>query len=205
MKKDLGFADDDILLFQITRIVRRKGIEVAIQLIAKLKNPKVHLVITGRAADDYKLIYTLKLKALAKKLKVSDQIHFLGGRFDNFRSKTRSGKKIYDLIDGYAHATACTYFSSYEGFGNAFVECVLAKKPIFVNNYKPVYWPDIGKKGFKTVQIEQLKLTTQAVKEIEKIIYQPKRAKQIAAYNYKLGKKYFSYEVLAKQLKRLFK
>jgi glycosyltransferase involved in cell wall biosynthesis len=204
MKKDLGFKDDDILLFQITRIVRRKGIEAAVELVAKLNNPKVHLVITGRPTDDYKSIYTNELKALAKKLKVSRQIHFLGNRFDNFRGRTKNGKKIYDLIDGYAHATACTYFSTYEGFGNAYVECVLAKKPIFVNNYKPVYWPDIGSKGFKTVQIENLKLTNKAVKEIESIIYDPKKAKSIADHNYKLGKKHFSYEVLARLLKRLF-
>ncbi len=204
MVQDLGFKKDDILLFQITRIVRRKGIEAAIELVQHLNNPKVHLVITGRSTDDHKEEYTYELKALAKKLKVSKQIHFLGDRFDNFRGENRRGEKVYSLSDGYAHACACTYFSTYEGFGNAFVECVLARKPIFVNNYKPVYWPDIGAKGFDCVMIENLKWTEKLISEVESVIYDANRASQIADRNFKLGKKYFSYEVLARLLRKLF-
>ena len=63
-----------------------------------------------------------------------------------------------------------TYFSEYEGFGNAFVEAVLARKPIFVNNYQPVYWPDIGSKGFRTVQIENGELSDEAVAEAQRCI-----------------------------------
>ena len=102
----------------------------------------------------------------------------------------------YNLSDAYAHARACTYFSTYEGFGNAFVEAVLAKTPIFVNNYKPVYWPDIGSLGFKTVMLEDNQLTDKAVEEMKEILYNDALNKEIGEYNYKLGKKYFSYERL---------
>ena len=87
--------------------------------------------------------------------------------------------------------------------GNAFVEAVLAKCPIFVNNYEPVYVPDIGSKGFKTVMLENNELTDQAVKDMAEIIYNPKLAKEIADYNFELGKKYFSYDTLKEKLQEL--
>ncbi|MCK4750877.1 MAG: hypothetical protein KAT15_27655, partial [Bacteroidales bacterium] len=98
---------------------------------------------------------------------------------------------------------ACTYFSTYEGFGNAFVEAVLAKCPIFVNNYEPVYMPDIGSKGFKAVMIENGKLTEEAVKAMAEVIYDPSLAREIAEYNHELGKKYFSYDTLREKLEEL--
>ncbi|MDY6799870.1 MAG: glycosyltransferase family 1 protein, partial [Bacteroidota bacterium] len=113
--------------------------------------------------------------------------------------------KSYSLSDAYAHARACTYFSTYEGFGNAFVEAVLAKKPIFVNNYKPVYWPDIGSKGFKTVMLENNQITDKALKEMQEIIYNDQLNKEIGEYNFQLGKKYFSYDTLEEKLSKLIK
>jgi hypothetical protein len=83
------------------------------------------------------------------------------------------------------------------------VEAVLAKTPIFVNNYKPVYWPDIGSKGFKTVMIEDGKLIGQAVQEMEKIIHDKELNREIGEYNYALGKKYFSYDTLEEKLEAL--
>ena len=110
-----------------------------------------------------------------------------------------------DLSDVYAHGRAATYFSTYEGFGNAFVETVLAKKPIFVNNYKPVYMQDIGCKGFETVMIEDGNLTPESVQQMSDIIYNPERCKEIGEFNFNLGKKHFSYEVLEEKLSSLFK
>ena len=109
----------------------------------------------------------------------------------------------YSLSDAYAHANACTYFSTYEGFGNAFVESVLAKTPVFVNNYKPVYMPDIGSKGFKTVMLEDNVLTDEAVEQMKEIIYKPELNKEIGEYNFELGKKHFSYGVLQEKLEEL--
>ena len=82
--------------------------------------------------------------------------------------------------------------------------CVLAKKPIFVNNYKPVYWPDIGSKGFKTVMLDDNNLTDESVASMKEILLNPEMAKEIADYNFELGKKIFSYEVLEEKLAKLF-
>ncbi len=201
LKQDLGLRTEDILLFQITRIVRRKGIETAIQLIDKLHDDKIKLIITGNYADDAGSEYYMELVDLIHDLKLSKQVQFA---YHSFTNKGISGSaKNYSLSDAYAHARACTYFSTYEGFGNAFVEAVLAKRPIFVNNYKPVYWPDIGSKGFKTVMLEDNVITDSALKEMQDIIFNEKLNREIAEYNFELGKKLFSYDTLEQKLTEL--
>ncbi|MFO7828880.1 MAG: glycosyltransferase family 4 protein [Bacteroidales bacterium] len=203
LRKDLGLNGDDILLFQITRIVRRKGIETAIQLIHLFNDPKIKLIITGNYADDAGSAYYMELVDLIHELKISKQVHFAYHSFSTKGFAGSANEKSYSLSDAYAHARACTYFSTYEGFGNAFVEAVLAKKPIFVNNYKPVYWPDIGSKGFKTVMLEDNQITDTALKEIQEIIYNDKLNREIGEFNYQLGKKLFSYDTLKEKLTEL--
>ncbi|MBL6988250.1 MAG: glycosyltransferase family 4 protein [Bacteriovoracaceae bacterium] len=200
----LGVGKNDIPIFQITRIVKRKGIETAIEMIHRLDDKRLKLIITGTAADDERKGYYKELIDHIKKRKMRKQVIFGGHIILSERGKSYHGKKIYSLSDAYANATACTYFSTYEGFGNAFVECILAKKPIFVNNYKPVYWPDIGSKGFKAVMLEDNVLTDKSLTQIDKVIHNKKLQKEIAEYNYKLGKQHFSYEVLEQKLKKLF-
>jgi glycosyltransferase involved in cell wall biosynthesis len=200
----LQLEEDDIPLFQVTRIVERKGIETALGLVEKLDNKKIKLVVTGSAADDDRKGYYNKLIETINEKKLNDKVIFADNTICNDRSQGRNGEKVYSLSDAYAHATACTYFSTYEGFGNAFVEAVLARKPIFVNNYKPVYWEDIGTKGFKTVMIEDSKLTDQAVSDIEKVLTNKKLQKEMADHNYLLGQNNFSYHVLREKLEVLF-
>ena len=204
MLKHLGLEKEDIPIFQITRIVKRKGIDTAIDLIHKLNDKRFKLIITGTAADDERKGYYKTLVDQMKKLKIKNQVIFGGKTILSERATSYRGRKIYSLADAYANADACTYFSTYEGFGNAFVECILAKKPIFVNNYEPVYWPDIGSKGFKAVMIENSELTDKAVADIYEILTNKKLQKEIADHNYELGKRLFSYEVLANKLEGLF-
>jgi len=192
--RDVGVREGEIALLQVTRIVRRKGIETAISLIDKLNDDKLKLVITGNNHDDENKEYFNELIDQIHDLNLSRQVIFASHKVLDHK----------DLSDVYAHGRACTYFSTYEGFGNAFVECVLAKKPIFVNNYKPVYMQDIGNKGFETVMIEDSHLTDEKVKQMAEIIYDPVRCREIGEYNFEVGKKHFSYEVLEEKLNTLF-
>lgn len=203
LRRDLGLEPTDKLLFQITRIVRRKGIEVAIDLIDKLDDNKIKLVITGNYKDDEGSEYYYELVNQIHELKLMRKVILASYIIHNKGLVGNGSERNYSLSDGYAHATACTYFSTYEGFGNAFVEAVLAKRPIFVNNYEPVYWPDIGSKGFKTVMLENNILTDKAIEEMHEIIYNENLSKEITEYNYQLGKKYFSYEALQEKLEVL--
>lgn len=205
LEQHLGFKKDDLLLFQITRIVRRKGIETAIQLLHELNDKKIKLVITGNYADDAGSAYYNELVNQIHDLKLGEQVSFAHHLFHNKGLSNGNGEVRLSLSDAYARATACTYFSTYEGFGNAFVEAVLAKRPIFVNNYEPVYMPDIGSKGFKTVMIERGILTEEAVRDMAEIIYDPALGREIAEYNYGLGEKYFSYDTLREKLDELIR
>jgi len=202
--KSIGVQKDDIPLFQITRIVKRKGIETALELIDRLDDKRVKLIVSGSAADDNRKGYYKELIEIINSRNLTDRVIFAHHRILNDRGIAANGEKIYSLSDAYAHATACTYFSTYEGFGNAFVEAILGKTPIFVNNYQPVFWPDIGSKGFKTVMIEDGKLTDDAIAEMDKIIHNEKLQKEIAEYNYNLGKLIFSFDVLREKLEILF-
>ena len=159
----MGYKNNDLFLYQITRIVPRKGIETAIDLVHRLDDKKIKLIVTGNYADDAGSAYYNELVNQIHELKLGDQVSFSYHLFHNKGLSNSNGEVRFSLSDAYAQATACTYFSTYEGFGNAFVEAVLAKRPIFVNNYEPVYMPDIGSKGFKTVMIENAILTDAAV------------------------------------------
>ena len=203
LRRDLGLEETDKLLFQITRIVKRKGIEVAIDLLHKLQDKNIKLVITGDYKDDEGSIYYYDLINQIHKLKLNQQIIFASQHIQHKGLFDKNNGKSYSLSDAYAHANACTYFSTYEGFGNAFVEAVLAKRPVFVNNYKPVYWPDIGSKGFKTVMLDDNVLTDNAVKNMQEVIYNDKLNREISEFNYELGKKYFSYSTLQEKLEEL--
>jgi len=198
--EELGFGHDDIVLFQMTRVVRRKGIETAIDLVDRLDDPRVKLVITGHATDDYNGEYLDELKQRAGRLRRPQQVQFASHRFANVRMAANGVPGKFSLSDGYAAADACTYFSKYEGFGNAFVEALAARVPVFVNNYEPVYWPDIGSKGFKTVQIENNELTDRAVEDIRTVLTDPDHRAHIVEFNHDIGRRHFSYDVLGQQL-----
>ena len=203
LAEHMGFQKTDLLLFQITLIVRRNGIESAIRLVHELSDKKLKLIITGNYADDAGSAYYNELVNQIHELKLGDQVSFAYHLFHNKGLFNGDGEVRFSLSDAYARARACTYFSTYEGFGNAFVEAVLAKRPIFVNNYEPVYMPDIGSKGFRTVMIENGELSQEAVSAMAEVIYNPSLASEIAEYNFELGKKYFSFDTLREKLEVL--
>jgi glycosyltransferase involved in cell wall biosynthesis len=204
LRLELGLDELAIPLFQVTRIVRRKGVETAIQLVERFEDERVKLVITGTERDEPDRAYYDELVALARRLGLQERVLFAGDRFDNQRRQTPEGRKVYSLEDAYAHAAACTYFSTYEGFGNAFVEAVVARCPIFVNNYEPVYWPDIGAKGFDTVMIEGGELTAEAVEQAREVLEDPTRRQRMVDHNYALGREHFSFQALQVLLEELF-
>lgn len=202
LAKHLGFNKEDIFLYQITRIVRRKGIETAIDLIHKLGDKKIKLIISGNYADDAGSAYYNELVNQIHELKLGEQIRFAYHLFHN-KGLSGNGEVRFSLSDAYAHSTACTYFSTYEGFGNAFVEAVLAKRPVFVNNYEPVYMPDIGSKGFQTVLIQNSTLDDESIQRMSEVIHNPVLAREMAEHNFELGCRYFSFDTLKEKLEEL--
>ncbi len=183
--------EEGVILLQPTRIIKRKGIETAIELIHKLNDKKIKLFITGSDKDNGNKDYYNELSFLANSLGLEKQVIFAKKPIQNS-----------SLLRLYSHINSCTYFSEYEGFGNVFVEAAYKKTPIFVNNY-PVFKADIKEKEFDVVLIEDNVLTNNALGDIKEIIYNDKRKKEIGDHNFEMGKKYFSYEVLKEKLQEV--
>lgn len=194
-RREIGLGDEDIIFLQPTRIVRRKGIEFAIELIHELNDPRCKLVITHPAGDEgYE--YARFLQEYARERNVDMRI------VDAFVSDKRGigpgGEKRYSLWDIYPHADFVTYPSLYEGFGNALLEAIYFKKPILVNRYD-VFIRDIEPLGFKFVVMDGF-ITDRVVREIREVLNNPEKRQEMVSHNYELALRHFSYAVLRKRL-----
>jgi glycosyltransferase involved in cell wall biosynthesis len=194
-RQAIGLTTDDWLILQPTRVVPRKGIELAIDLLARLNNPRAKLVITHKAGDEG-LQYLQALQHQAKEMGVD--LRYVADVVDDVRGRTADGRKIYSLWDTYPHADFVTYPSLYEGFGNALLETVYFRLPALVNQYH-VYVDDIAPHGFQFVEIER-RVTDETVTAVGEILANPETAVEMTNRNYELALTHFSYETLEKIL-----
>ena len=194
LRADFGVNEGELLVLQPTRVVRRKGIEHAIELVNRLKHP-AKLVIS-HAAGDEGFSYERRVRKYSEFLGV--ETLFCADRVGETRRITEDGKKIYTLEDVYPHADLVTYPSMFEGFGNAFLESVYFRKPIVLNNYS-IYSYDIAPKGFKCVVFDGF-VTDEDVTRTEEILNYPDLSSSIVEHNYELGRKYYSFEMLERKL-----
>ena len=196
VKEALGVEDDELFILQPTRVVQRKGIEHAIELVSRLGR-KAKLVIS-HASGDEGYGYEQRLKEYSRLMNV--HTIFVSDIIGEKRGMTKDGRKIYTLEDIYPHADLVTYPSTFEGFGNAFLEAVYFRKPIVVNAYS-IYTKDIKPIGFKVIEIHGY-VSQRAVDETLNVLDSPGLAKSMCKHNYRLGEKYFSYDILHRRLKR---
>ena len=166
----IGLKENDILILQATRIVPRKGIELAIDFVKELDSPekreqlkakglfdgrhfndqsRIVLVLAGYARDDMSGTYLPKLKEKAARdgvdmIHIEDMVHH--------ERQNENGKKTYSLWDTYVFADFVTYPSLWEGWGNQLLEAFRARLPVMLFEY-PVYTADIGPKGFQVVSL----------------------------------------------------
>ncbi len=202
-RHQIGLRDDDWLILQPTRVVQRKGIEHAIELVRRLKDPRAKLVISHPAGDEGNAYMAMLNDRIAD---AGIDVRFIADRVGEKRGVNAEGKKVYTLFDVYPHADLVTYPSLHEGFGNAFLEAIYFGKPVVVNTYA-VYARDIDPLGFKTIEMTQL-VTRDVVEQVREILTNERLRAEWAAINYALGLKYFSYAVarrkLAARLSNLF-
>jgi glycosyltransferase involved in cell wall biosynthesis len=194
-REDIGIGKDDILVLQPTRLVPRKGIEHAIELLRRLREPRVKLVLSHHGGDEGGAYMAL----LGERIVDSGiEALFIADRIGEQRGLTPEGKKIYTLSDVYPHADLVTYPSYYEGFGNAFLEAVYFGKPVVVNTYA-VYARDINPLGFKTVEMSMV-ISSAVVEKTREILVDQMLRKEWAETNFALGRKFFSYAVARRKL-----
>jgi glycosyltransferase involved in cell wall biosynthesis len=197
VRQALGIEDDELFILQPTRVVKRKGIEHAIELVNRL-GMKAKLVIS-HASGDEGYDYQNRVKEYSKMLGVNTV--FVSEIINERRGKTKDGKKIYTLEDIYPHADLVTYPSNFEGFGNAFLEAIYFRKPIVVNTYS-IYAMDIKPKGFSVVEIDGY-VTEKAVQQTKRIFKNPELCERMVEKNYEIATRCFSYKVLRKKLRSL--
>jgi glycosyltransferase involved in cell wall biosynthesis len=195
LRADLGLEEDDIFVLQPTRIVARKGIEHAIEIVARLKNPKAKLVISHSAGDEG-WAYEERIRSYAQILGVPLIIRpdIIG----TARGWTDDGKKVYTLWDVYPHADLVTYPSMYEGFGNAFLEAIYFRKPLIINRYS-IYEMDIEPMGFDVITMDGY-VTNKVIRKVKRILASPQERERQADHNYQIASQFFSFEVLAYKL-----
>jgi glycosyltransferase involved in cell wall biosynthesis len=198
LKADIGLDDDATLILQPTRIVPRKGIETAIELVKRVNLPKSALVISHEAGDEG-LAYQERVEEYARFMGVD--LRIIAHRVAEQREVNAQGEKMYTLWDIYPHADLVTYPSLYEGFGNAFVEAIYFRKPIVVNEYS-IFDADIKPKGYDVIAFNGF-LTDETVEEVRNVLHDPQRLSNMVEANYMLGWRYLSYEALQEKLEQL--
>jgi len=222
----IGLRENDLFILQATRIVARKGIELAVDFVKALDDPRrrailqerglydgrpfdddsrVVLVLAGYAQDDLSG-YTAQLK---RKIQRADiDALFIEGIIGGQR-QTRAGKKIYSLWDSYIYADFVTYPSLWEGWGNQFLEALRARLPILLFEY-PVYRADIADKGFRTISLgskiqgrDDLGLAQVAPQVIEaaadqavELLTDARLYQETVKHNFALGREHYSLESL---------
>jgi len=232
-REAIGVAENDIVILQATRIVERKGIELAIDLVEELGKPsnitklqqsglyngrqfdqdsRVVLVLAGYA-EDKTGEYLARLKRKIDRAKIDAR--FIS---DKIRSRRREAneERLYSLWDSYVFADLVTYPSLFEGWGNQFLEAIRARLPIAIFEY-PVYRSDIQCKGFDVISLgsklggmDDWGLVTvseeavrQAAEKSVEVLTDSSQRQAMIEHNFDLGKRYYSLERLEEQLANL--
>jgi glycosyltransferase involved in cell wall biosynthesis len=196
LRSELGMGDRGLLVVQPTRVVPRKGIELAIELVGRLRDRHAVLLITSPAGDEG-LDYLVELERLAEDAGV--RLRYAADRFTpDFDGKPL--RPAHSLNDAYLAADLITYPSLYEGYGNALVEAIYYGKPTVVNRYT-VYDADIRPLGFKLIEIDGA-ITAGTVRQVRAALADPARQARIARRNFEIGRRHLAYEVLQRRLAR---
>ncbi|WP_320128988.1 glycosyltransferase family 4 protein [uncultured Sphaerochaeta sp.] len=220
---------DDIVILQATRIIPRKGIELALDVVAELtkkmagyigknsykdlpysQTSRIVLVLAGSCKDDQSN-YLDRLQNKAKILGV--ELLYLGNRIASERSET-NGQKTYSLWDAYANADIVSYPSYWEGWGNQFLEAVRAKLPILLFEY-PVFKKDIASFGFQTISLGDTfdfdedgfakvgeKRIQEACRQILSVLFDRQVRLNMVELNFRIARKHFSLDALSVSLKK---
>jgi glycosyltransferase involved in cell wall biosynthesis len=197
MRAELGMGERGLLVVQPTRVVPRKGIELAIELVGRLQDPDAALLITSPAGDEG-LDYLVELERHAERAGV--RLTYAADRFEPDLEGRRLGP-AHTLHDAYLAADLVTYPSLHEGYGNALIEAIFYGKPVVVNRY-PVYVADIAPLGVEFIEIDG-RITDETVAAVRAVLANPQRQARIARRNYDIARRRLSYKVLRRRLRRL--
>ena len=90
------------------------------------------------------------------------------------------------------------YPSTYEGFGNAFLEAIYYRKPVFCNRYA-IYRTDIEPCGVRAITMDGY-LTDEVVEQVRRVLTDKDSREQLVESNYQVGCRFFSFERVESEL-----
>ncbi len=198
LRHELGMNERGLLVVQPTRVVPRKGIELAIELVGRLEDPDAVLLITSPAGDEG-LDYLVSLERQAEKAGV--RLRYAADRFVPDDLEGQPIRPAHSLHDAYLAADLITYPSLYEGYGNALLEALFYGVPVLVNRY-PVYVADIAPLGLKLLEIDGA-ITDDTVASVRALMTNTEKRRAWARHNFEIAEKHLSYRVLRRRLGRL--
>ncbi len=140
----LGDRAGDYLVLCPVRPVARKRVDVAVELLRRVATAAeaapLSLVVTHDTRDaPAAVLDPLRAAAASASVHLVFASEWLGGE--------GAGEPPFDVWDLYRAADLALYFSDFEGFGNALLECLASGLPLFVNEYE-IYRRDIAPLGF---------------------------------------------------------
>ena len=202
LRKDLGIGSEQKIFLQPTRLIPRKGIHRAVELVARLRADyglDGVLVVTGPAGDEgYDYQQEILREAEAAGVRVicaTEEVGFVRG--------APGRQKRYTMGDAYVYADLVTFPSDLEGFGNPTIEAAMYWRPLFVNRY-PVL-DDIlmlAEDRFDFIVIDG-DVTTAAVARTYEVLTDPVAREKMVYGNFVAARRHFSMERLAQRLQVL--
>ncbi|MGJ7094127.1 glycosyltransferase [Vibrio hannami] len=229
LREKFGIKENDLFFLQATRIVARKGIEIALDLLKRLQDRREQLIgktlYNGRIfTEDSRIILVFAgmnedepyLELLKNKAASCDvELLFINESVGHSRH-LENEIKTYSLWDVYCHADIITYPSLLEGWGNQFLEGLIAKVPMATYRY-PVYDLDIADYKFNIIdlgnkhELDEDGLAVVNEQTLDKAVDQTLtylldknlREKDMSL-NYQIGEKNFSYPALRELLGSIF-
>ncbi|MBN2858941.1 MAG: glycosyltransferase family 4 protein [Sphaerochaetaceae bacterium] len=230
LRSRIGLSDEDIMVLQATRIVPRKGIEMAIDTIAAMNSllpaytgkdlydgrkvstdTQIVLVLAGYAEDDETGSYLEMLKRYAAERNVN--VLHVNHLVDSHRSE--KPLKRYSLWDTYARADLVTYPSYWEGWGNQLLEAIKARIPVILYEY-PVFRSDIQPSGLEMISLGSNGSRNRdgrvsvdpdtyrkAAESAFDVLTNSVEYEKMVEHNFSIGKEHFSMDALKRHLNRI--
>jgi glycosyltransferase involved in cell wall biosynthesis len=181
-----GIGQGDTVLLQPTRVIRRKGIELTIDLASAMDgNPVVVVTHPDDLDDAYWADLSVQASGLGVDLRIIDV-----------------GREMSALTSAYEAADLVCFPSLYEGYGNALVEAVFHRRPVLVNRYS-VYVSDIAPLGFDFVEIDE-EISSEAVFRANRIITGETNSDDATERNFAIGEAALSYSSALGVVERSF-
>ena len=153
------------------------------------------------ASGDEGDAYAKRIREFAELMNVD--LIFADGWISDRRGTAPDGRKLFTIEDVYPQADLISYPSTYEGFGNAFLEAVYYKCPVVCNRYA-IYRTDIEPCGVRPILFDGFP-TDETVDEIRRVLADSQYRRQMVEHNYEVASRFFSYEVVEDELQLMMR